>query len=134
MRIPFDNLNRFATDLIAHGTLATMVKQYLREQQAQRICVSCRKNHVNNAQSQICEKCEIEQESIKRKIVETVKKCDKLISNQKLISLDKIHEDMNEIYALIDQRAANFNQTIENYERELNNLLTKQQKANELNA
>ncbi|CAF1074719.1 unnamed protein product [Adineta ricciae] len=134
MRIPFDNLNRFATGLIAHGTLATMVKQYLREEQAQRICVSCGKNHVNNVRSRICEKCEIEQESIKRKIVETVKKCDKLISNQKMISLDKIYGDMNEIYTLIDQRTANFNQTIENYEKKLNDLLTKQQKANELNA
>ena len=134
MRIPFDNLNRFAAGLIAHGTLATMVKQYLREEHTQRICVSCRKNHVNDARSRICEKCEIEQESIKRKIVETMKKCDRLISNQNMVSLDKIHEEVNAIYTLIDQRAANFNQTIENYEKELNNLLTKQQKANELNA
>jgi hypothetical protein len=37
-RIPFDDLERFANNLISHGTLATMVKQYLREETTTRIC------------------------------------------------------------------------------------------------
>ncbi|UJR35747.1 hypothetical protein I4U23_028496 [Adineta vaga] len=47
-RIPFDNVNRFAINLISHGTLATMVKQYLREESLHPICYSCQNNNVNN--------------------------------------------------------------------------------------
>ncbi len=134
-RIPFDNLKRFANNLISHGTLATMVKQYLREENNHhRICYSCQNNYRSNNNDKLCKKCTIENENIKKKIVETMENCEELLGNQKLISVEKIHEEVKQLYEIINQRATDFLEKIDKYQEELENLLTIQEKANEINA
>jgi len=120
--------------LISHGTLATMVKQYLREETNHRICSSCEHNYINDAVGKFCENCEIQRENLKKKIMETMNHCEKLLANEKRISLEKIHEEVNQLYVTIDQRTSNFIDTIDKYQDELDNLLTIQQKSNEINA
>ncbi|CAF1350333.1 unnamed protein product [Adineta steineri] len=132
-RIPFDNINRFTNSLISHGTLATMVKQYLREEHKPNLCYSCQNNCIDDNEK-FCQKCEIQYENLKRKIVETMKTCEELLENQKKISFDKIHEEINQLYVTIDQRTLNFNENIDKYQKELENVLIRQQKANENNA
>ncbi|CAF3381080.1 unnamed protein product [Rotaria sp. Silwood1] len=133
-RIPFDNLDRFANSLISHGTLATMVKQYLREEKSHHICDSCQKNYISDDNGKLCKKCEIDNGNIKRKIIKTIENCEYLIENQKSISLEKIHEQANQLHEIIDQQTRSFFTQIDKYQEELENLLTTQQKANDINA
>ncbi|CAF2532195.1 unnamed protein product [Rotaria sp. Silwood2] len=133
-RISFDNLDRFANSLISHGTLATMVKQYLREENNHRICDSCKYNYVSDDNGKLCRKCEIDNNNIKKKIINTIENCEDLIANQKLISLEKIHEQANQLYEIIEQQTRCFHKQIDKYQEELENLLTIQQKANDINA
>ncbi|CAF0795384.1 unnamed protein product [Rotaria sordida] len=133
-RIPFDSLDRFANSLISHGTLATMVKQYLREENNHRMCDSCQNHYISDNNAKLCKKCQIDNENIKKKIMKTIENCEDLITNQKSISLEKIHEQANQLYDIIDQQTRNFCKQIDKYQEELENLLTLQQKANDINA
>jgi hypothetical protein len=105
-----------------------MVKQYLREENNHRICYSCQNNYINDSNEKLCRKCSIENENIKKKIIETMTKCEELFSNQ------KIHQEINQLYEIIDQRITDFIDKIDKYQQELENLLTIQEKANETNA
>ncbi|CAF4123176.1 unnamed protein product [Rotaria magnacalcarata] len=63
-RIPFDNIDRFANNLISHGTLATMVQQYLRDENNHRICSSCKNNYRNDTFGNLCKTCKIYNENV----------------------------------------------------------------------
>jgi len=94
-----------------------MVKQYLREEN----------NSIDDDNHE-------KSYEIKNKILQTMKQCEDLLENQKKISLDKIHDEINQLYEVIDQRTNDFIQKIDQYQLELENLLKEQQKTNELNA
>ncbi len=111
-----------------------MVKQYLREENSPRLCYSCQKNYINDRIETICQKCAIENENIKQKIIDTMAKYEALVANQQIISIAKIHQEVNQLYEIIDQRAAGFLEQIDKYQQELENLLTTQEEANEMNA
>ncbi len=111
-----------------------MVKQYLREENNHRICSSCQNNLISNYSDQLCDKCINENEMIKKKIIDTMNQCEELLVNQKLISKDKIQEEINQLYTIIEQRTTDFMEKIDKYQQELDDLLTKQEKTNETNA
>jgi hypothetical protein len=112
-----------------------MVKQYLREETNHRMCCSCQNNYISeDNHGKLCKKCEIKNESIKKKIIETMAQCEGLLTNQKMISVENIHEETNRLYEIIDQRMRNFIEKIDKYQEELEDLLTEQQKSNEINA
>jgi len=112
-----------------------MVKQYLRkEENNHRICYSCQKNYITDRNEKLCKKCLVENENIKKKIIDTMSKCEELLVKQKIISKEQIHEETNQLYEIIDQRIIDFSEKIDKYQQELENLLTIQEKSNEMNA
>ncbi|CAM4950629.1 unnamed protein product [Rotaria socialis] len=133
-RIPFDNIDRFANNLISHGTLATMVQQYLRDENNHRICSSCQHSYRNDSFGNLCKTCKIDNENVKTKIMQKIAECDDLLENSIGISLESIHEQANQLYEIIDQQTTSFFQQIDQYQEELENLLTTQQKTNDMNA
>jgi hypothetical protein len=111
-----------------------MVKQYLREEIHHRLCSSCQNNSISNHNDELCEKCASENEIIKKKIIETMNHCEELLANQKLISKDKVQEEISHLYTIIDQRTTDLMEKIDKYQQELDDLLTTQEKTNETNA
>ena len=112
-----------------------MVKQYLREENNHRMCYSCESNSINDDNlGTLCRKCQIKNDSIKKKIIETMAQCEDLLGNEKMIPFEKIYEEINHLYEIIDQRTKAVIDKIDKYQEELENLLAEQQKANEINA
>lgn len=134
IEIPFDNFDRFVSNLISHGTLATMVKQYLREENTSQICNSCQNNSINNLNENICQKCVKDNENIKKKILETMNNCEDLLANQTILFPEKIQEEVKQLYEIIEQRTIEFHEKIDKYQAELENFLTTQEQTNEMNA
>ena len=133
-RIAYDNLDSFVNSLISHGTLATMVEQYLRTENNYHRCHSCQDNYIDVDNVKLCRKCEIKNENIKKQIKETMTKCEDILFNEKLITLEKINEERNHLYNILNQRTTSLLENIDKYYEELENLLTEQQKINEMNA
>lgn len=133
-RISFDDVERFVNNLISHGTLVTMVKQYLREDKYQRLCSSCQVNYIDDSLGNLCKKCQTDNDIIKKKIIRTVADCKDLLANEIEKPLESINDQANQLQQSIDQRVMILNEQIDKYVEEVENLLTAQQKANDANA
>ncbi|CAF5189037.1 unnamed protein product, partial [Rotaria magnacalcarata] len=66
--------------------------------------------------------------------MQKIAECDDLLENPIGISLESIHEQANQLYEIIDRQTKSFFQQIDQYQEELENLLTTQQKTNDMNA
>lgn len=112
-----------------------MVKQYLREENQQRICYSCQKNFIlPNSNENLCRNCQNENEDIKKKILDRITDFDRLIENRKIIALNTVHRQIKDMYEIINQRKEIFMNNIDQYQETLINQLQKQEETNEINA
>ena len=77
-------------------------------------------------------KSEINNENVKKKIQDRMTLCDNLLAEQTL-SLERLYEQTNDLYRMINQRKLDFCQQIDQYQNEIENLLKEQEKVNEIN-
>ena len=94
-----------------------MVQQYLREESTHQLCSPCQNNSNEN-------------EIIKKKIIHTMNQCEELLGNQKFTSKDKF----NELHTVIKQRTTDLIEKIDKYQQDMDDLLTLQEKTNEINS
>ena len=134
IRIPFDYPNRFADKLVSHGTLASMVQQYLHDEKHHHLCSSCENNYLQDPNDQICQNCTIENENLKKKILTTFNRCEELLEKKDIVSNERFREETNQLYTTIDQRVNELMEKIDRYQEELEDLLTQQAETNENNA
>ena len=118
-RISFPTLQHFTDRLTTHDTLATMVKNYIEDQKWD--------------QSTSNEFDENENEQLKMTIIQTMDRCEELLSTEKIETMEKLRNQMKEWKGVLRQRVDEIEETLNLYERQLHTSLREQEETNERN-
>lgn len=118
VRMPFDNLKQFATSLVTHGTLASLVERYINDQKF----LQFNQRLFNK-----------ENEETKMSIIRAMDHCEQLLTNDRIETIKNLHYKTKEFHQVLQQRFSNLKEKLNRYETTLLNSLSEQAEANEMN-